>query len=516
VDAGCHLAAITSILAQHFPMQAPVRPVLDETPEQEYTPQETVLSAGPFAGLSFPAASARANAAWVVREHVSTYLITHPHLDHLSGFAMNTAAFHNTNRPKRLAALPFTVNAIKNHIFNDVIWPNLTDEDDGVGLVTFQRLAAGGNGALGDGESRGFIEVCNGLSVKGFKVSHGRCASKTPTISTRVALQDAQSRRGSLAPGQDGTTWTHSNVQSSSNGIILATDSPSRRTSVYASQPPTPTTAMLNQTVAVASGATMERTFSCVVDSSAYFIRAEQHYAPEMGREILIFGDVEPDDLSELPRNQVIWAEAAPKIISGVLKAVFLECSYCNAQPDERLYGHLNPKFLISEMVHLADMVTEQRRRDSAGGTPNSPAQTGHERERKRKRVSMGVSGPPPPSVPLRGMQSVDEDNIFDGPTAVAEGNRSNGNGVSTTDDASLSTVEPSTHQAAVNSSSHYGPLHGLTVVIIHVKDKLEDGPLLGDIILDELKAGAAEMAEKGKPLGCDFIISKSGESYWF
>ena len=47
--------------------------------------------------------------------------------------AINTAAFHATSRPKTLAALPSTVDAIKHHIFNDVIWPNLTDEDGGVG-----------------------------------------------------------------------------------------------------------------------------------------------------------------------------------------------------------------------------------------------------------------------------------------------------------------------------------------------------------------------------------------------
>jgi cAMP phosphodiesterase len=101
----------------------------------------TTLGEGAFAGLPFPHASARANALHVVREHISTYLITHPHLDHVSGFVINTAAFHNTSRPKRLAALPFTVNAIKTHIFNNIIWPNLTDEEGGVGLVTFQRLA---------------------------------------------------------------------------------------------------------------------------------------------------------------------------------------------------------------------------------------------------------------------------------------------------------------------------------------------------------------------------------------
>ena len=41
--------------------------------------------------------------------------------------------------------------------------------------MTFQRLAEGGNIALGEGSSRGYIEVCDGLGVKGFKVSHGHC-----------------------------------------------------------------------------------------------------------------------------------------------------------------------------------------------------------------------------------------------------------------------------------------------------------------------------------------------------
>jgi hypothetical protein len=177
VDAGSHLASITNLLSNHFPMvsqsvgqqSTPQKPdpasastaayetelVAPEASDLDQvlalaSPKLKVLEDGPFSGIALPHASARANGVHVVREYVSTYLITHPHLDHFSAFAVNTAAFHNTNRPKRVAALPFTVNAIKQHIFNDVIWPNLTDEDNGVGLVTFQRLTEGGNLALGD------------------------------------------------------------------------------------------------------------------------------------------------------------------------------------------------------------------------------------------------------------------------------------------------------------------------------------------------------------------------------
>jgi hypothetical protein len=63
-----------------------------ETPEVEEKEEKmTILKTGPFAGLPFPNESARANALHVVRECIATYLITHPHLDHLAGFVVNTA-----------------------------------------------------------------------------------------------------------------------------------------------------------------------------------------------------------------------------------------------------------------------------------------------------------------------------------------------------------------------------------------------------------------------------------------
>jgi len=61
--------------------------------------------------------SKEANAGWITRSLVDTFLITHPHLDHISGFVVNTAGLGGS-RPKRLAGLPGTVEAFKNHIFN--------------------------------------------------------------------------------------------------------------------------------------------------------------------------------------------------------------------------------------------------------------------------------------------------------------------------------------------------------------------------------------------------------------
>jgi cAMP phosphodiesterase len=64
-----------------------------------------------------PFATKEANAAFITRNLVDTYLITHPHLDHISGFVVNTASLQG-NRPKRLAGLPGTIDAFKNHVFN--------------------------------------------------------------------------------------------------------------------------------------------------------------------------------------------------------------------------------------------------------------------------------------------------------------------------------------------------------------------------------------------------------------
>lgn len=120
----------------------------------------------PFIGAGLPFSTPRANAVYITRELVSTFLITHPHLDHLSGFVINTAAFTQTACPKRLASLPSTIEAIKTHIFNDVIWPNLSDEGYGVGLVTYQRLPI----AASD-----YVGICKGLSVQAWPISHGHC-----------------------------------------------------------------------------------------------------------------------------------------------------------------------------------------------------------------------------------------------------------------------------------------------------------------------------------------------------
>jgi len=509
VDAGSHLAAITRILEHDLPTisehqdpfvnaapadppqsadSSPVSsPVSRETPPPPSSP--IILKRGPFAGLPLPNASARANAAHIVRSHVSTYLITHPHLDHLSGFAINTASFHATSRPKRLAALPFTVDAIKRHIFNDVIWPNMTDEDGGVGFVSFQRLKEGGDVMVGEGEGRGYIEVCEGLGVKGFKISHGNCMRSG---------QSASSQRGSFGNASD--------VYTPGGGL---SHGPERR-SISLSYPlmtngadhgyQTPGGGQLPL-----QSFTSDGNHKHVVDSTVFFIRD-----CATSKELLVFGDVEPDSVSSFPRLSGIWHEAAPKIATGILTGMFIECSYDDSQPDSVLFGHMAPRHIVAELQSLAETVKEvkisrahdkaqrKRKRSAQFASTPEPSSLIEAIEKKRSRGFGSVSGRTP-GTPLRrsSLPVTVPEEAAPSPLSLPSGAR------------------PVT--VPTDSSVGDAPLTGMRVVIIHVKDTLKDGPHIGERILRQLNDHATSLDESGwGKLGCEFVISQSGHDYFF
>ena len=215
VDAGTHLSGIISIF-QHQLLNAHA-PALC-----------------PFAGAPLPSSVPKANASFVVSELVSTYLLTHAHLDHLSGFAINTASFTPKN-VKRLAALPKVITAVKTHIFNDVIWPNLSEEDSGVGLFRYERLP----------ESSDYVSVSEGLSAQAWPVSHGHCM-KLHTHWGRKSTISLDAAHG------------HDIGSQSLGSQNLGTP--------HASHPKW-----------------------CVIDSAVFFIRDDA-----TGKEVMMWGDVEP------------------------------------------------------------------------------------------------------------------------------------------------------------------------------------------------------------------------------
>jgi cAMP phosphodiesterase len=460
----------------------------------------------------------------------------------LSGFAINTAAFHATSRPKTVAALPSTVDAMKRHIFNDVIWPNLTDEDGGVGFVTFQRLKEGGDAMVGEGEGRGYIEVCDGLGVRAFKVSHGVCTKSGPS----------HQHRGSIAGLSDSQPPYNGSVQGSAQEPAYSSTNRSLSMSHQYSAPGTPSATRTSFHAAHPSPHPQLPENVCVVDSTALFIRD-----CETAQELLFFGDVEPDSLSLHPRNHVVWAEAARKIVLGHLGAIVIECSYDDSQADAFLFGHLNPRHLVAELQTLAAMVEDahihkqmeekgvRKRKQSALNGILLP-------EHDRKRSRSLISRPVPPYEQHRSSRGSDQ-GIYDAPanpsgisTPGAEASVQyqqqsyhHGLGVPaftdplnvSPDDSRAGPLSPKSVQlgstpasaAFSNPLPHRGeanldtamPLKGIRVIIIHVKDTLRDGPHVSERILEQLQDYEINLQRQGQGLGCDFVISKSGESYW-
>jgi 3',5'-cyclic-nucleotide phosphodiesterase len=523
-----HLSAIANIFRETLPADLGKK----GEPALPYT-----LTRGPFAGFEAPFACPDANAGHMHRNMIDTYLITHPHLDHISGFIVNTAGLPGS-RAKRLAGLPSTIAAFKTHIFNNIIWPNLSDENNGAGLVTYMRLVEGGSPAVGNGEGRGYLEITDDLGVKVWGVSHGHCVERHShrgsSTSTRFGSMDGPGMSTAGTP----VSLVPPNIPGGSFSVPgpvrpVHHSSATRVPSAVLQQQQQRDQQLLANAQGVLAGSSapsgpggrhssisqQPQESICVYDSSAYFIRDMTS-----GREILIFGDVEPDSISLSPRNQQIWQEAAPKIASGKLAAIFIECSYDDSQPVDRLFGHLAPRFIVQEMANLAEEVRFARERlqqelqdpSSSSSPATDPATELKKRKRdledstlltRRKAAQVRTSMPSP--------LTYTEEPIS--PRTVLRPSKDYlslvTNAPHTTTPASAPHLDgPRTPRGGPTQEREQTPypLKGLKVVIIHVKDKMTDGPKTGEIILKELKSYEADTK-----LGCEFLISRAGESMY-
>ncbi|KAF8253930.1 cyclic-AMP phosphodiesterase [Wilcoxina mikolae CBS 423.85] len=424
VDAGTHLSGIVRILEDNTLFSKSTSSKIPSSTSSSIATTEPDIFA--FSGAPLPSQAPRTNASFILRELVSTYLITHTHLDHLSGFVINTAALTQETSPKRLAALPHVIDAVKNHIFNDVIWPNLSDENAGVGLVTYQRLSTAAD----------YVSVSEGLSAQAWPVSHGHC----------MKMHTHWGRKSTAGLDPCDVSRNHS-IQN-------------------------------------------HQARWCVLDSAVFFIRDSA-----TGKEVMMWGDVEPDSVSLDPRNSVVWQEAAQKICMGTLGAIFIECSYDRSHPDNALYGHLSPTHLISELKVLAEHVQNLRAKE--------------QRERvdklKRKRVSSGY---------------------FNGDPAIEERRRSNPNPPDATRftpppqdwEYDMTDVSPKAgpklelpaNMPATSTIESLKPLNGVKIVITHVKDTLTDEDVPAKVLAD------LEELEKETGLGCMFLLARQGSSIYF
>lgn len=71
---------------------------------------------------------------------------------------------------------------------------------------------------------------------------------------------------------------------------------------------------------------------------------------------LLYLGDTGADVIEKSDKLITLWKTVAPLINTGQLKAVFLEVSFPNEQPDNQLFGHLTPKLFFAELNQLREL----------------------------------------------------------------------------------------------------------------------------------------------------------------
>lgn len=98
------------------------------------------------------------------------------------------------------------------------------------------------------------------------------------------------------------------------------------------------------------------------VNSSAFLLRASS------SSNLLYLSDVMPDachwnaktktcDVATV--NKELWAAVAPLVRAGSLKAVMMEASYPSSRPDNILFGHLTPCYVLQELRVLASLACD-------------------------------------------------------------------------------------------------------------------------------------------------------------
>ncbi len=81
--------------------------------------------------------------------------------------------------------------------------------------------------------------------------------------------------------------------------------------------------------------------------STAFLVRYDSAY-------ILYLGDTGADTIEKSAKLYTLWKYIAPLIAQHQLKGIFIETSFPDEQPKDKLFGHLTPALLMEEMKRLA------------------------------------------------------------------------------------------------------------------------------------------------------------------
>ncbi|MBB5634307.1 3',5'-cyclic-nucleotide phosphodiesterase [Pedobacter cryoconitis] len=75
---------------------------------------------------------------------------------------------------------------------------------------------------------------------------------------------------------------------------------------------------------------------------------------------LLYLGDTGADEIEKNTRLRKLWEQVAPLIIKNQLKAIFIETSFSNKQPENQLFGHLTPRLLMVELNKLRQLTGQE------------------------------------------------------------------------------------------------------------------------------------------------------------
>ena len=81
--------------------------------------------------------------------------------------------------------------------------------------------------------------------------------------------------------------------------------------------------------------------------STAFLVRTDSAY-------VLYLGDTGADEIERSTKLQELWNRVTPLIKTKQLKGIFIETSFPDEQPNEKLFGHLTPSLLMKELKNLS------------------------------------------------------------------------------------------------------------------------------------------------------------------
>ena len=83
--------------------------------------------------------------------------------------------------------------------------------------------------------------------------------------------------------------------------------------------------------------------------STAFLVRNKENY-------LLYLGDTGPDEVEKSHNLRALWLAVAPLVKEKKLKAIMIEVSFPDEQPDKSLFGHLTPRWLMKELHELEQL----------------------------------------------------------------------------------------------------------------------------------------------------------------